>query len=442
MNDTPSGDRVHIGFFGRRNAGKSSVLNAVTGQDLAVVSDVCGTTTDPVSKAMELLPLGPVVMIDTPGIDDQGELGALRVKKSYQILNKTDVAVLVVDAAEGPGEADFALFERIRRKDIPVAVVYNKADRLDGAPTASTAPLQDGAPPVPTAPLRDGAPPVPIAPLWDGLAPLYISARTGQGIDVLKERLAELGRPRENSRRIVADLLKPMDLAVLVVPIDSAAPKGRLILPQQQTIRDVLEASAVAVVVKDTELAQTLDSLGKKPKLVITDSQAFARVARETPKDILLTSFSILFARYKGNLAAAAAGARAVEGVGSGDKVLICEGCTHHRQCEDIGTVKLPRWIREYTGAEPEFVFTSGTEFPEDLSAFKLIVHCGACMLNEREMKYRLKCAQDQQVPMTNYGILIAYMQGILQRSVQAFPDIAALVGPEAGSAGQDQQPR
>ncbi len=469
MNDTPSGDRVHIGFFGRRNAGKSSVLNAVTGQDLAVVSDVCGTTTDPVSKAMELLPLGPVVMIDTPGIDDQGELGALRVKKSYQILNKTDVAVLVVDAAEGPGEADFALFERIRRKDIPVAVVYNKADRLDGAPTESTAPpaptaplrdgappvpiapLRDGAPPVPTAPLRDGAPPVPTAPLrdgappvplWDGLAPLYISARTGRGIDGLKERLAELGRPRENSRRIVADLLKPMDLAVLVVPIDSAAPKGRLILPQQQTIRDVLEASAVAVVVKDTELAQTLDSLGKKPKLVITDSQAFARVARETPKDILLTSFSILFARYKGNLAAAAAGARAVEGVGSGDKVLICEGCTHHRQCEDIGTVKLPRWIREYTGAEPEFVFTSGTEFPEDLSAFKLIVHCGACMLNEREMKYRLKCAQDQQVPMTNYGILIAYMQGILQRSVQAFPDIAALVGPEAGSEGQDQQPR
>ena len=267
---------------------------------------------------------------------------------------------------------------------------------------------------------------------WDGLQPLYISARTGQGIAELKERLAALGKPQENSRRIVADLLEPMDLAVLVVPIDSAAPKGRLILPQQQTIRDVLEASAVAVVVKDTELKETLSGLGKKPKLVITDSQAFARVSRETPEDVLLTSFSILFARYKGNLAAVAAGARAVEQVGDGDKVLICEGCTHHRQCEDIGTVKLPRWIREYTGAEPEFVFTSGTAFPDDLSPYRLVVHCGACMLNEREMKYRLKCAQDQGVPMTNYGILIAYMQGMLQRSVQAFPDIAALVGPDA----------
>lgn len=427
MNDTPSADRVHIGFFGRRNAGKSSVLNAVTGQDLAVVSDVEGTTTDPVVKAMELLPLGPVVMIDTPGIDDVGELGALRVKKSYQILNKTDVAVLVVDAAEGPQKEDMALYQRICEKQIPAAVVYNKADLLDGAKGTWGWP--------------DTAAAKTPSPAEHSLA-LYISAHTGQGINELKELLARLGKPQENTRRIVADLLDPMDLAVLVVPIDSAAPKGRLILPQQQTIRDVLEASAVAVVVKDTELAETLKNLGKKPKLVITDSQAFARVSRETPEDVLLTSFSILFARYKGNLAVAAAGARAVEQVGNGHKVLICEGCTHHRQCEDIGTVKLPRWIREYTGAEPEFVFTSGTAFPDDLSPYKLVVHCGACMLNEREMRYRLKCAQDQGVPMTNYGILIAYMQGILQRSVQAFPDIAALVGPDAKGAGQDQQPR
>lgn len=421
MNDTPSADRVHIGFFGKRNAGKSSVLNAVTGQDLAVVSDVRGTTTDPVSKAMELLPLGPVVMIDTPGIDDEGELGALRVKKSYQTLNKTDVAVLVVDAAAGPGPEDLELFGRIRQKQIPVVVAYNKADTLK---SAANQPGGSGGKSAENQP--GGSQP------WDATQPLYISARTGQGIAELKERLAQLGKPQENSRRIVADLLEPMDLAVLVVPIDSAAPKGRLILPQQQTIRDVLEASAVAVVVKDTELKETLSGLGKKPKLVITDSQAFARVSRETPEDVLLTSFSILFARYKGNLAAAAAGARAVEQVGDGDQVLICEGCTHHRQCEDIGTVKLPRWIREYTGAEPEFVFTSGTAFPDDLSPYRLVVHCGACMLNEREMKYRLKCAQDQGVPMTNYGILIAYMQGILQRSVQAFPDIAALVGPDA----------
>ena len=436
MNDTPSADRVHIGFFGKRNAGKSSVLNAVTGQDLAVVSDVRGTTTDPVSKAMELLPLGPVVLIDTPGIDDEGELGALRVKKSYQTLNKTDVAVLVVDAAAGPGPEDLELFGRIRQKQIPVVVAYNKADTLK---SAANQPV--GSVPEPTAEPAEQKAPVPglSAPQpwggsqpWAAPQPLYISARTGQGIAELKERLAQLGKPQENSRRIVADLLEPMDLAVLVVPIDSAAPKGRLILPQQQTIRDVLEASAVAVVVKDTELKETLSGLGKKPKLVITDSQAFARVSRETPEDVLLTSFSILFARYKGNLAAAAAGARAVEQVGDGDPVLICEGCTHHRQCEDIGTVKLPRWIREYTGAEPEFVFTSGTAFPDDLSPYRLVVHCGACMLNEREMKYRLKCAQDQGVPMTNYGILIAYMQGILQRSVQAFPDIAALVGPDA----------
>lgn len=426
MNDTPSADRVHIGFFGKRNAGKSSVLNAVTGQDLAVVSDVCGTTTDPVVKAMELLPLGPVVMIDTPGIDDEGELGALRVKKSYQTLNKTDVAVLVVDAAAGPGPEDLELFGRIRQKQIPVVVAYNKADSLKSAAKQPGCSV-----PEPTAePAGQKAPASGLSATqpWDGLQPLYISARTGQGIAELKERLAALGKPQENSRRIVADLLEPMDLAVLVVPIDSAAPKGRLILPQQQTIRDVLEASAVAVVVKDTELKETLSGLGKKPKLVITDSQAFARVSRETPEDVLLTSFSILFARYKGNLAAVAAGARAVEQVGDGDKVLICEGCTHHRQCEDIGTVKIPKWLSEYTGKNLVLEHSSGRDFPEDLSPYKLVIHCGGCMLNQREITYRQKTAGDSGVPFTNYGITIAHLKGILKRSVELFPDLYALL--------------
>ena len=412
MNDTPSAQRVHIGFFGRRNAGKSSVLNAVTGQELAVVSDVRGTTTDPVQKAMELLPLGPVVMIDTPGIDDEGELGELRMRKSYQVLNRTDVAVLVVDAAEGPDSRDFALLERIRAKGIPSAVVYNKVDLVGEVPAAEASAQES---------------------LWGGLHPIFVSARTGKGISELKECLARLGKPQVSDKRIVGDLLEPGDLAVLVVPIDSAAPKGRLILPQQQTIRDVLEAAATAVVVRDTELKKTLGDLGRKPKLVITDSQAFKQVAEVTPRDILLTSFSILFARYKGNLAAVAAGAAALERVREGDKVLICEGCTHHRQCEDIGTVKLPRWIRAHTGCEPEFVFTSGTEFPDDLSPYKLVVHCGGCMLNEREMKYRLKCAGDQGVPMTNYGILIAYMQGILKRSVEPFPEIAEALEEQSG---------
>lgn len=433
MNDTPSAERVHIGFFGRRNAGKSSVLNAVTGQNLAVVSDVRGTTTDPVQKAMELLPLGPVVMIDTPGIDDEGELGGLRMRKSYQVLNKTDVAVLVVDAAEGPNSQDIALFERMRAKNIPVAVVYNKADLIEergnvGENAGGNAWENAGQVGEASAPKRGAAEINPPAPFWKGLRPIFVSARTGSGIPELKECLARLGKPQVSDKRIVGDLLEPGDFVVLVVPIDSAAPKGRLILPQQQTIRDVLEAAATAVVVRDTELKKTLEDLGRKPKLVITDSQAFKQVAEVTPEDILLTSFSILFARYKGNLAAVASGAAAVESVKDGDKVLICEGCTHHRQCEDIGTVKLPRWIRAHTGCEPEFVFTSGAEFPDDLSPYKLVVHCGGCMLNEREMKYRLKCAGDQSVPMTNYGILIAYMQGILKRSVEPFPEIAEVL--------------
>ena len=397
MNETPGAERVHISFFGRRNAGKSSVLNAVTGQDLAVVSEVYGTTTDPVHKAMELLPLGPVVVTDTPGIDDGGELGALRVKKSWQVLNRTDVAVLVVDGERGLSEEDRKLAKRIEEKGLPLVVVYNKADLL----------LDRN-----------------ISPLGQ-IQPLLVSARTGEGITALKEELARLGRGQENGRRIVADLLNPSDFTVLVVPIDSAAPKGRLILPQQQTIRDVLEVGATAIVVRDTELRETLENVGKRPKLVITDSQAFGQVAKDTPRDILLTSFSILFARYKGNLASVVAGAKALDWIKDGDAILISEGCTHHRQCDDIGSVKIPRWIREFTGVEPKFVFTSGTEFPDDLSPYRLIVHCGGCMLNEKEMKYRLRCAADQGIPMTNYGILIAYMKGILARSVEAFPEIA-----------------
>lgn len=406
MNDTPASERVHIGFFGKRNAGKSSVLNAVTGQDLAVVSDVGGTTTDPVYKSMELLPLGPVTMIDTPGMDDEGELGVLRVRKSYQILNKTDVAVLVVDGCYGMTLEDRQLLERIKEKEIPCVIACNKAD-LEGAAGVVPGNHQDG---------------VPV---------LSVSAHTGQGIEALKECLAALGKPKDSGRRIVGDLLEPSDFAVLVVPIDKAAPKGRLILPQQQTIRDILEGDAAAVVVRENELKGTLAALGKTPKMVITDSQVFAKVAGDTPEDILLTSFSILFARYKGDLEPMVEGVRVLDRIGRGDRVLISEGCTHHRQCGDIGTVKLPGWIRRHTGIEPEFVFTSGTEFPDDLRDYSLIIHCGGCMLNEREMKYRMKCAGDQGVPMTNYGIAIAYMQGILRRSLKPFPQIAALLDRE-----------
>lgn len=402
MNQTPASERVHIGFFGRRNAGKSSVMNAVTGQALAVVSDVKGTTTDPVFKTMELLPLGPVMLIDTPGIDDEGELGELRVQKSYQTLNKTDVAVVVVDGCQGLKPEDQALFKRIKEKNIPWVIVVNKSD----------APEYD-------------------RQLMEQVSEcemICVSSHTGEGIEKLKECLARLGMPRENPRRIVADLLKPSELVVLVVPIDKAAPKGRLILPQQQTIRDILEADAVSVVVKEDRLKDTLQSLKEKPRMVITDSQVFARVSEDTPDDILLTSFSILFARYKGSLEPLVKGVGALKTIRTGDKVLISEGCTHHRQCNDIGTVKLPEWIRGYTEAEPEFIFTSGGEFPADLSSYHLIVHCGGCMLNEREMGYRMKCAGDQGVPMTNYGILIAYIQGILKRSLEPFPAIKEIL--------------
>lgn len=406
MNQTPASERVHIGFFGKRNAGKSSVMNAVTGQDIAVVSDVRGTTTDPVYKSMELLPLGPVVMMDTPGIDDEGELGALRVKKSYQVLNKTDVAVLVIDGSIGASPEDAALMERIKAKNIPYVVVINKKELI--SPGAAEK-------------------------ISDTLGVtgrlIQVSALAGDGINELKEEIAKAANTGEPERYLVRDLLKPSDIAVLVVPIDKAAPKGRLILPQQQTIRDILEADAVSVVVKENELKSLLPQLNKKPKLVITDSQVFDKVAEDTPDDIMLTSFSILFARYKGDLESVVRGVTALDSLEDGDTVLISEGCTHHRQCGDIGTVKLPAWIQAHTGRKVRIETTSGTEFPDDLSGYKLILHCGGCMLNEREMKYRLKCAEDQGVPMTNYGIAIAYMKGILRRSVEPFPEIYRLLG-------------
>lgn len=395
LNDTPSADRVHIAFFGKRNAGKSSVVNAVTGQDLAVVSDVKGTTTDPVYKAMELLPLGPVMIIDTPGIDDEGALGQLRVKKTRQVLNKTDVAVLIVDSVRGLTDEDQQLIHLFQEKEIAHLIVYNKSDLLS-------------------------------QPVATGANEIWVSATEKTNIEALKEKIASLAACEEPKLKIVADLLAPSDFVVLVIPIDKAAPKGRLILPQQQTIRDILEADATAIMVKEFELKQTLEDLGRKPKLVITDSQVFAKVSADTPKDILLTSFSILFARYKGLLAAAVKGAATLDKLVDGDKVLIAEGCTHHRQCDDIGTVKLPRWIKNYTGKDLQFIFKSGVEYPDDLTEYKLVVHCGGCMLNEREVRYRTKCALDQKVPITNYGTIIAYMQGILKRSLEAFPHILA----------------
>lgn len=404
LNATPSSERVHIGIFGKRNAGKSSLINAITGQNLAIVSEAKGTTTDPVYKAMELLPLGPVMIIDTPGIDDEGVLGSLRIQKAYQVLNKTDIALVIIDAAVGPSAEDLRLIKRINAKKIPLLIVINKCETInEDKKTACQALLPNG-------------------------KLLFVSAEQQLNIFELKEAIAQTVPADENKAQIVADLLSPSDFVVLVVPIDSAAPKGRLILPQQQTIRDILEADAAAIVVKENELTNTLQNLGKRPKLVITDSQVFKKVAAETPADILLTSFSILFARYKGNLQTAVQGVTALENLEDGDKILVGEGCTHHRQCDDIGTVKLPRWIKEYTGKNPEFIFTSGTEFPLDLSPYKMIIHCGACMLNEREMQYRIKCAADQNIPFTNYGITIAYINGILKRTVEPFPQIYKLL--------------
>ena len=398
LNQTPSANRTHIGIFGKRNAGKSSLINAITGQNYAIVSDVLGTTTDPVLKSMELLPLGPVVIIDTPGLDDEGTLGALRIQKAYQILNKTDIAVLVIDASSGVTKEDSEILKRIHEKEIPCVIVVNKSDIC------------------PNCNLED-------LPLPDSDSAILVSSKTGEHIHELKELLAQQASQDTIQKSIVADLLNPLDFVVLVVPIDSAAPKGRLILPQQQTIRDILEAKSSAIVVQETELAETLNSLGKKPKMVITDSQVFKKVSAVTPDDILLTSFSILFARYKGNLKTLVDGASALDSLKNGDRILISEGCTHHRQCDDIGTVKLPNWIRSYTKKEVEFEFTSGTEFPLDLSSYKMIVHCGGCMLNEREMKYRLKCAEDAKIPITNYGTCIAYINGILNRSLEPVKD-------------------
>ena len=392
LNNTVSAERVHIGFFGLRNAGKSSIVNAVTGQNLSLVSDVKGTTTDPVKKTMELLPMGPVVIIDTPGIDDVGELGEMRVKRAVQTLNYTDIAVLVVDASKGMQEQDKMLVSRFESKKIPYIIAYNKSDLVADLPV-----------------MKENE--------------IYVSALNNFNITELKNKIAEFSKGWENGKKIVADLIGENDLVVLVVPIDESAPKGRLILPQQQVIREVIECGATAVVCRDTELKDTLSSLSKKPKLVITDSQAFAKVSADTPEDIPLTSFSILFVRYKGDLRSAVHGAAQLDKLRDGDKILISEGCTHHRQCNDIGTVKMPNWIRNYSKKELDFYFTSGNEFPEDLSDFSLVVHCGGCMLNAREMQYRTGFADDCGVPMTNYGIAIAHMNGILKRSVSLFPD-------------------
>jgi len=392
LNSTVSAERIHIGFFGKRNAGKSSLVNAVTGQNLSLVSDVKGTTTDPVKKAMELLPLGPVVIIDTPGIDDEGELGEMRVKRAKQALNYTDIAVLVVDSKIGLQDSDNSLISLFKSKKTPYIIAYNKTDLLNRIPDADE-------------------------------GEIYVSAQNGTNINKLKDLIARKAKSAENNKRIVADLIEPSDLVVLVVPIDESAPKGRLILPQQQVIREVIENGATAVVCRDTELKDTLSSLGKKPKLVITDSQAFAQVSKDTPDDIALTSFSILFVRYKGDLNAAVHGAAQLDKLKDGDKILISEGCTHHRQCNDIGTVKMPNWVRNYTNKNIEFNFTSGNEFPEDLSQYSLIIHCGGCMLNAREMQSRTGYAADCGIPMTNYGIAIAYMHGILRRSITPFPD-------------------
>ena len=400
LNDTPSGERVHIGFFGRRNAGKSSVVNAVTGQELAVVSDTKGTTTDPVKKAMELLPIGPVMIIDTPGFDDVGALGEQRVKKTKQILNRTDVAVLVIDAVEGMQQCDRELQNIFEEKQIPYLLVYNKMDMLEQIPEEKQ---------------RE----------------IYVSALKKERIEELKERIAAIGKVSDGKLQLVGDLIHPSDLVLLVIPIDKAAPKGRLILPQQQVIRDVLEADGAAICVKEYELRELLDKLGTTPALVITDSQVFAKVSADVPEEIPLTSFSILMARYKGLLDTAVEGVTAIDSLKDGDRILIAEGCTHHRQCDDIGSVKIPRWLRNYTGKELEIETCSGQSFPEDLSPYTLVIHCGGCMLNEREVRYRMKCAKDQQVPITNYGIAIAFMQGILKRSVQMFPHLSVLFQDE-----------
>ncbi len=398
LNQTPSGERVHIAFFGRRNAGKSSLVNAVTAQQISVVSDTKGTTTDPVTKAMELLPIGPVLIIDTPGFDDEGALGLLRVKRTKQVLNKTDIAVLVVDIVEGLKTCDNELIDLFKEKNIPFITVYNKSDLTDKSAGENDK------------------------------TTVYTSAKTGFGIEDLKNTIGKLALQEKPISPLVSDLVQPKDFVVMVIPIDSSAPKGRIILPQQQVLRELLDSGATAICVRDNELEETLENLGKKPSLVITDSQVFGKISKIVPQDINLTSFSILMARYKGFLKTAAVGATAIDSLKNGDVVLISEGCSHHRQCEDIGTVKLPKWLKEHTGKDIIIETSSGTEFPEDLSKYALVIHCGGCMVTQREMIYRMKCSSDAGVPFTNYGIAIAHMHGILKRSVNVFDDISKLI--------------
>ena len=396
LNETPSANRLHIGFFGRRNAGKSSVVNALTGQEMSVVSETKGTTTDPVSKSMELLPLGPVVILDTPGYDDEGPLGELRVRRTQQTLNRADLAVLVVDATQGIGRCEKELLTLFAKKSIPYVIAWNKCDLADALPASSE-------------------------------HTVAVSALTGAGIHDLREALAHL-KPVGQTHHLIADLVQPGDLAVLVIPIDESAPKGRLILPQQQALRDLLDVGAIGVTTRETELVEALRSLGRKPAMVVTDSQAFGDVARDTPMDIPLTSFSILMARYKGFLETAVRGVAALNSLREGDRILIAEGCTHHRQCNDIGTVKIPRWLKAHTACDLHIDTSSGLGFPEDLSPYRVVIHCGGCMLNEREVAYRMKCASDQGVPFLNYGIAIAFMKGILHRSLSLFPELQKLV--------------
>ena len=425
---TPSAQRLHIGFFGCRNAGKSSLVNAVTGQDLAVVSEVKGTTTDPVMKAMELLPLGPVVIIDTPGYDDEGLLGEQRVMRTKRILNRSDLAVLVVDAASGIREADMELLGLFRSKNIPHVLVMNKADLIFPGPASAGNAAGSG---VTNRPGAGTGVAYSDAAGTDTALPeevLYVSALTGRGVEELKERLGAMAPKEDPNHRLLGDLISPGDLVVLVCPIDESAPKGRIILPQQQAIRDILDTGAMAVVCRETELEETFRKLGTKPSLTVTDSQAFGIVDRITPDDIPLTSFSILMARYKGFLETAVAGAAALGRLRDGDRILMAEGCTHHRQCNDIGTVKIPRWILKHTGKDLVFETCSGREFPEDLSSYAAVIHCGGCMITERDVQYRMRCALDQNVPFTNYGIVIAAMTGALERSTRMFPDVHKLL--------------
>lgn len=396
LNDTPSGERIHIGFFGRRNAGKSSLVNAVTGQELAVVSDVKGTTTDPVYKAMELLPLGPVEIIDTPGYDDEGELGELRVKRTRRILAKTDIAVLVADISRGMGECEEELIRLFKERDIPYITAFNKCD---GGMDAT-----------------------------EGENTVGVSAKEKRNIVRLKEMIAAAAKKDGPERRIIGDLIGSGDVVVLVTPIDEAAPKGRMILPQVQTLRDILDEGGIAVFTRETELEKTLDDLDSPPKMVVTDSQAFGMVSKIVPEDVPLTSFSILMARYKGFLETAVKGAAAIRELKEGDRIIISEGCTHHRQCGDIGSVKLPRLLKKYTGKDFDIQLTSGRDFPEELSGVSLVIHCGGCMLNEREMLYRRRSAEMQGIPFTNYGIALACMNGILKRTISIFPDLAEMI--------------